>query len=166
MKSLLKLVLNLVVLFSLLIFSCGCTAMIEAWDEQHDAKMRQYMYLHYSSYVAQFGNPQYRAPDGRGGEVLVWKFKEEFSYAPAKSTTNTNINALSSSHVSGSSNKYANSIFGSSHGLNSTNGSIQSQTTYHEKKVSTSIRTRTFYVNSKGFIYKYHWDGYSFGKRY
>lgn len=160
-----KIIFNITLVFSAIFFLNGC-AMVEAWDEQHDAKMRKYVGMHYSSYVAKFGNPQHRAPDGKGGEVLVWKFKTEYTYAPATSTTNTNIHGLNSSYASGSANKYANSVYANAYGLNSTNANIKSQTTYNKEQTSVSIKTRTFYVNSRGIIYNYHWDGYSFGEKY
>jgi hypothetical protein len=104
--------------------------------------MESWLGHHRNELLASWGPPTQVLSDGAAGEIWVYRYSSTY-VLPGTSTTTTTANARGTT--------YWNSTY--------VTGSATSTTISTPARVATTERTRTFWINARGVIYRYHWQG-------
>ncbi len=109
------------------LLSNGCAA-------RNSNAMRAWEGRHYSDLIASWGPPQQVFDDGAGGRMLIWTSSRSYT-TPGKSETQADGNATI----------YDDYIW----------GSARSDTTYTPPQTHGSKAYRVFWINRRGYIYRW-----------
>ncbi|MBI4811015.1 MAG: hypothetical protein HY800_06170 [Ignavibacteriales bacterium] len=101
--------------------------------------INSWIYSHYSDLIASWGPPNQVFDDGQGGRILI--------YTTARSWT---VPGTSTMRATGQTTIYDNMIL----------GSTQSTTTYTPPQTYGYTAYRMFWIDSKGYIYRWAWRGF------
>jgi hypothetical protein len=122
----------LVMVLVLIALSCvGCAGRI-------NKVMASWTNHHYSDLIASWGPPQQVYDDGRGGRMLVYTTQRSWT-SPGTAVTRTTGRATS----------YDNYIW----------GTATSRTTYNPPQTHGYTAYRVFWIDKRGYIYKWQWKG-------
>jgi hypothetical protein len=117
-----------------LLLLTGCAISKEALD----AKMNTWMGQSANDLIASWGPPTQVIDNGYEGKILVYEFSHSYT-TPGHATT----------YNSGNAYIYGNNVYGYGTGT----------TVYTPPRTTTHSKTRTFWVNSAGIIYRWYWKG-------
>ncbi len=129
------------------IFLAGCAGNI-------NKNMDSWMDHNVSDLIAKWGPPQQTMSDGSGGQILIYSSRVEWT-TPGRATTNTSGTA--NSYGNFNANTYGSNTYGNYSG--STYGNATSTTTYTPPKTHGYNKSRMFWADRNGRLYKWQWKG-------
>jgi hypothetical protein len=122
--------INIFALLCIFLFA-GCVGHI-------NEVMNSWMNHHYSDLIESWGPPSQVFDDGQGGRILIYSENRSWTVS-GSAHTRTTANATI----------YDNSIWGSANSI----------TTYDPPKTYSYNAYRMFWINNKGYIYRWSWKG-------
>lgn len=116
-----------------------------------EAEMKPWVGLSSSQLIGQWGPPQYKNPDNKGGQI--WIYQQQRSYA----TTARSHSTLDGNGRENGTLNYGPFATATYTGNSSYQGTAT--TSYTPSQSYTRTQTRSFYIDRNGMIYAVNWGG-------
>lgn len=115
-----------------------------------NATMASWVGHHANDLIASWGPPQQVMSDGSGGQIFIYD-RSGSVVIPGQSTTTTNFTGTGNATY----NQYGNTGYLSGNAY----GTAQTNSTYRPAQAIAIPRSRTFWVDRTGKIYRWAWQG-------